>query len=108
MAETPNDLAARIAHLEDMMRQVINLLQRGGGGGSVSGGQKITDQVTPNEWQDLARKLDQLEQVLTPKEKALLLAILGAAAASFEQGGARESPAVSSPNTIAVRGPLDR
>jgi hypothetical protein len=101
MAESAGNLEQRVAAVEDAIRRIITILERGGS--SADG-----ERVTPDDCQSLSTKLDRLENELTPKEKAILLSVLGAAAATYQRAGTRESPAVSGPVPIAIQGALNR
>lgn len=99
MSDEINLLVQRISALEDAVRRLTS-------GGSSPAPQAAS--VTPDEWRTLGDKLDRLESNLNDKEKAVLLTILGAAAASMDQGGgSREAPAAAA-SRVNLTGSLDK
>jgi hypothetical protein len=105
MTEKAYDITSRVSALENQLRNILEILQARGGNQARG---TLTGEVTPTDWQKLGDKLDQFEGTLSAKEKALLLTVFGAAAATYERAGLRESPAVSTRAPMSVTGALDR
>ncbi|HUD33003.1 MAG TPA: hypothetical protein VMR43_08305 [Variovorax sp.] len=101
MSDDLNALAQRIGALEEAVRR----LSDGGGSGGGAGAPQSAS-VTPAEWRNLGDKLDRLESSLNDKEKAVLLTILGAAAASMGQGS-QEAPALAA-SRVNLTGAIDK
>lgn len=92
-------LTQRIAALENALRSLL---------GSHQDNKTEKGVISPQEWKTLGNKLDQLEGNLTVKEKAVMMSILGAAAATYERAGNREAPATALQTPISVSGQLDK
>jgi hypothetical protein len=103
MAETNDNVAARLASLEDAVRKILAIVEQGRQPGPTAQGA-----ISAADWQSLGTKLDRFEETLEPIEKAVLMTVLGAAAATYERAGLREAPATSAPSTVKINGALDR
>ncbi len=106
MPESIARMETRLAAIEELVNRLVRTI------GSVDeptgrAGAADSAEVLPEEWETLGAKLDRFESELNDKEKAMMLTILGAASASFEQGGLQESPALAR-SRINLRGDLAR
>jgi hypothetical protein len=108
MAESNDNLISRLTTLENNVEKILRLLQQGGGGGGGSSGGANSVTVTKADWQGLSDKLDRFEETLSPKEKAMMLTILGAAAAAYGQAGIQESVSTQDRSLLKVSGDLQR
>lgn len=66
------------------------------------------ENFSADEWTELGKQLDVFEEQLTPKQKAVMLTVLGAAAATFDRAGATESPATGGATAIKISGKLSK
>lgn len=99
----------RLSAVEATLERIVSILEGRASGVTSTGTSEQTSNVTQGDWDSLGAKLDQLEQTLSGKEKAVLLLVMGAAAATYERAGLRESPALpGGPSTIKLTGALDK
>ncbi len=105
MAEQ-TDILGRLASLESAVSEILNILKRDGSPAGQCGQEAAN--FSSDDWQGLASKLDRFEDTLSPKEKAVMMTIIGAAAATYERSGLRESPAVEGRNTVKISGDISR
>lgn len=89
--------------LDAIEAQLARLVSSGGGG---KDGPVQRESFSAEEWNELGKQLDKFEQQLTPKQKAVLLTVFGAAAATFDRAGATESPASGGATPISISGSL--
>ena len=108
MAQNDESLLQRVTELEGIAKRILSILEQGGGGGGGGGGAVDSATVSSDDWKSLGQKLDKLEDQLNPKEKAVLLTLLGAAAATYARAGVQESPVSSAPSVVKVSGPLSK
>ncbi|TKA94455.1 hypothetical protein FAZ78_22235 [Cereibacter changlensis] len=114
MAENASSSASvleRLKAVESDIKQILSILQSKGGGSSGGSGQdrEQSTTISQSDWDSLGRKLDQFERGLGAKEKAVLLMVMGAAAATYDRAGLQESPAAGNlASTIKIAGSLDR
>jgi hypothetical protein len=66
------------------------------------------ESFSAEEWTELGKQLDAFEAQLTAKQKAVLLTVLGAAAATFDRAGATESPVSGGATPITIAGNLSK
>ncbi|SDD09573.1 hypothetical protein SAMN05216337_1007175 [Bradyrhizobium brasilense] len=111
MAETSattDQILQRLTELEAAVNRVLALLGSQGPTGGIQGDTQSAN-LSDADWQSLGKKLDDFGQILAPKEKAVLLMVFGAAAATYDRAGLKESPAVGgAASTIKISGALNR
>ncbi|MEO8244171.1 MAG: hypothetical protein ABI832_17845 [bacterium] len=108
-AATSNDaVLEQLKQMGSAIQQILALLNSGGSGGTRPAADQSAT-LTQADWDSLGKKLDQFETTLGAKEKAVLLMVLGAAAATYDRAGLQESPAAgTAASTIKISGALDR
>ncbi|WP_327753985.1 hypothetical protein VVT58_19950 (plasmid) [Sphingobium sp. SJ10-10] len=98
----------RLSAVETSLARIVSILE-GRGGISSSTVPEQSANISQADWDSLGTKLDEFEKTLGEKEKAVLLMVLGAAAATYDRAGLRESPALGGVNsTIKISGSLSQ